>query len=134
MTVHLPAHDEPISALRPFQDARLVVVDIDGTLIAQPDQELFEQLAWLVGRLAHYSAAVACTVATGRAWAGAEPYVRALVRATGTPVILYNGAVTLTRDGDVLHARRMPAGAAHAVAGQRYRAVIEDDWRPGRPD
>lgn len=116
MSAHLPAQDEPISALRPFQAARLVVVDIDGTLIVQPDEELFEQLTWLVGRLAHHSAAVACTVATGRAWAGAAPYVGALVRATGTPVILYNGAVTLTRGGDVLHARRMPAAAAHAVA------------------
>lgn len=91
-------------------------MDIDGTLIAKPDEELFGHLTWLVGRLAHHTAAVSCTVATGRAWAGAAPHVRALIRATGTPVILYNGAVTLTRGGTVVHARRMPAAAAQAVA------------------
>lgn len=116
MTRLLPGQDEPISALRPFQAARLVVVDIDGTLIAQPDADLFEQLTWLVGSLAHHSAAVGCTVATGRAWAGASRYVTGLVKATAAPVILYNGAVTMSRGGEVLQVRRIPAAAAAVIA------------------
>jgi hydroxymethylpyrimidine pyrophosphatase-like HAD family hydrolase len=121
MTRLLPTEAEPLSALLPFAAARLLVVDIDGTLIAQPNEELFEQLSWLVTSLQHWRSGVTCTVATGRAWNGARRYVDDIVLSPTTPVIVYNGAATCTVGGELLNAARIPAGAALAVV----RAAVD---------
>jgi hypothetical protein len=56
---------------------------------------------------------VETTLATGRIYAAAAPFIRSLD--IKIPVILYNGALLSTPDGDPLRVRRLSLEAAHAA-------------------
>ena len=99
MTRRLPLSTDGVEALGRFSRIRLVAIDIDGTLLAHPSSEVAEVIAGLRRSLAHYRRSVVLTIATGRAYAGAQPVLERLELPKKTPVILYNGAVTCAADG-----------------------------------
>ena len=109
MTNRLPSSTDSLEVLRQFSEVRLVAVDIDGTLVSVPTQEVADVIADLNRSLRHYSRGVTLIIATGRAFAGARPVIERLRLSRRTPVILYNGAVVCKADGtgfSRLHALR----------------------------
>lgn len=102
MTLPLPtAMDEPIESLLPFAKIRLVVVDVDGTLL-DAKGKLWANVRQMFQSLRHYRYDVTLTVATGRTFVGVRETIRSLPRSLQTPVILYNGAVITESSGRLL--------------------------------
>lgn len=99
MTAPLPASTDGLDVLRRLSEVRLVAMDIDGTLLADPSGQVADVIADLNRSLRHYSRGVTLTIATGRAFAGARPVLERLQLSRRTPVILYNGAVVCRADG-----------------------------------
>jgi Cof subfamily protein (haloacid dehalogenase superfamily) len=94
-------------------DYRLVVADIDGTLVTSDRQITARVLAAVQ---AARRRGVRVCLATGRMWPSAEPYARRL--GADPPIILYNGGLVYDfASGTVL--RRVPLDPDHA------RAVLE---------
>jgi Cof subfamily protein (haloacid dehalogenase superfamily) len=82
---------------------RLIAIDIDGTLLEDPNAEVAEVLATLNASLGHHLRRVTLTIATGRAFEGAQKVIQRLKLSRTTPVILYNGAVICDVDGGRLN-------------------------------
>jgi Cof subfamily protein (haloacid dehalogenase superfamily) len=94
-------------------DYRLVVADIDGTLVTS-DRQITARVLGAVQ--AARRRGVRVCLATGRMWPSAEPYARRL--GADPPIILYNGGLVYDfASGTVL--RRVPLDPDHA------RAVLE---------
>jgi Cof subfamily protein (haloacid dehalogenase superfamily) len=97
MTKYLPGPSDDIEALRPFAAIKLIVADLDGTLLPSAFAGKAERLLRQLDR-----AGVQMTVATGRAFTGIQellsrlhsPSGRPLIK-RGMPLILYNGSVVV---------------------------------------
>ena len=100
----LPGALADLSELEPFALAKLIVLDLDGTLISHADDspatEIWKLRVRLVASLNHYR--VPLTVATGRAYAGARRLAEIVSPQKTTPFILYNGSAVIAGDGTLL--------------------------------
>ena len=83
-------HD--VGELRRFARTRLIVADLDGTLIPA---DLLKTVQALRSSLDHHRYRAMFTIATGRTLAGAQPLLTKLSLPKGTPLILYNGSVII---------------------------------------
>lgn len=113
----LPDALSSIELLEPFAQVELVVLDLDGTLLKDPN-DLPNRSEWrlrshLTNRLK--SRGISLTLATGRAFAGARPAIEAISRYRDTPVILYNGSLVATVDGVILAQRSIEKNAVDEV-------------------
>lgn len=100
----LPDARSSLDALRPFAPIRLIVLDIDGTLLTGSTPRVEAQLLGLHRTLSNtYSVRV--TLATGRALAGAARVIEDL--GVTSPVILYNGAIVADPSGSRVFSRRV---------------------------
>jgi len=100
----LPGALADLSELEPFALAKLIVLDLDGTLISHandsPATEAWKRRVSLFARLNYYR--VPLTVATGRAYAGARRLAELVSPQKTTPFILYNGSVVIAGDGTLI--------------------------------
>ena len=96
MAETLPNWLHDVEALRRFAKIRLIVIDLDGTLIssAQPNP-LLNTIKDLVRSLNHHRYKVGLTIATGRTLAGVRPVLETLPLHKGVPLILYNGSLVV---------------------------------------
>lgn len=83
-------HD--VEELRRFSRIRLIVADLDGTLIPS---ELSQTIQELSSSLSHYRYNVTVTLATGRTLAGVNPLLDKLSLPSGAPLVLYNGSIVI---------------------------------------
>lgn len=92
------------SEMEPFALLKLIVLDLDGTLISHPDDSpataIWRRRVSLVASLNHYR--VPLTVATGRAYAGARRLAEIVSPQKSMPFILYNGSAVISGDGALL--------------------------------
>lgn len=90
--------------MEPFALIKLIVLDLDGTLISHADDspatEIWNRRVSLVARLNYYR--VALTVATGRAYAGARRLAEIVSPQKSMPFILYNGSAVISGDGALI--------------------------------
>jgi Cof subfamily protein (haloacid dehalogenase superfamily) len=111
--------------MEPFALLKLVVLDLDGTLISHADDspatEIWTRRVSLVARLNYYR--VALTVATGRAYAGARRLAEIVSPQKSTPFILYNGSAVISGDGALL--------AHTAINEVSLRSLIDSVQRTG---
>lgn len=100
----LPGALADLFELEPFARAKLIVLDLDGTLISHtndsPTTEPWKRRVSLFGRLNHYR--VPLTVATGRAYAGARRIAEVVSPQKSMPFILYNGSAVIAGDGTLI--------------------------------
>lgn len=105
----LPDALSDLSELAPFAEVKLIVLDLDGTLLGHADDspttETWDRRVRLVARLNHYG--VPLTIATGRACAGARGLFDVISPQKNTPFILYNGSAVVSGDGTLLSHRRI---------------------------
>jgi Cof subfamily protein (haloacid dehalogenase superfamily) len=108
--VPLPDALSPVESLRRFASVDIVVLDLDGTLLGDagdlPGSAEWERRSHLVNRLR--SRGVGLTIATGRAFAGAQRAIQAVNRRRDTPFILYNGSVVATADRQLIAHTSLP--------------------------
>jgi len=74
---------------------RLIVADLDGTLVRPASDELSHMIQALNRKLASPSQHVLFTIATGRALAGVTPLLNQLQLKSNIPVATYNGSLVL---------------------------------------
>jgi Cof subfamily protein (haloacid dehalogenase superfamily) len=100
----LPDALADLSELEPFALTRLIVLDLDGTLLGHaddsPDTEIWKRRLSLVASLNHYR--VPLTIATGRAYGGVRRLAEIVSPQKRTPFILYNGSAVISGDGTLL--------------------------------
>jgi len=89
----LPQNTDHPRALRPFLDIKLVVADLDGSLIPHGDSKVWERLVSLSRSLGRKRNPVSFTIATGRTLTGARTLIGNLELPRNTLVILYNGGL-----------------------------------------
>jgi len=95
MVEKLPDWQTDVALLRDFAQVRLIVADLDGSLVHASAHVVYSSLTNLQRSLNHHKNRVGFTLATGRAWNGAKMLVESLSIPKGAPLILYNGALTL---------------------------------------
>jgi Cof subfamily protein (haloacid dehalogenase superfamily) len=90
--------------MEPFALLKLIVLDLDGTLISHADDspttEIWKRRVSLIASLNYYR--VPLTVATGRAYAGARRLAEIVSLQKPMPLILYNGSAVISGDGVLL--------------------------------
>jgi Cof subfamily protein (haloacid dehalogenase superfamily) len=118
MTHRLPLSTDSLEALERLSGIRLVAIDVDGTLLDQPNAEVAEVIAGLNRSLGQYRRAVTLTIATGRSFGGARPVIERLQLSNRTPVILYNGAVVCAADGSSLT-------RLHSLHSEQIARIVE---------
>jgi Cof subfamily protein (haloacid dehalogenase superfamily) len=109
----LPGALADLSELEPFALAKLIVLDLDGTLISHandsPATEVWKRRVSLFASLNYYR--VPLTVATGRAYAGARRLAELVSPKRTTPFILYNGSAVIASDGTLITHTEIDEGA-----------------------
>jgi HAD superfamily hydrolase (TIGR01484 family) len=109
----LPGALADIVELEPFALARLIVLDLDGTLISHandsPATEGWKRRVSLFASLNYYR--VPLTIATGRAYAGAQGLAEIVSPQKTTPFILYNGSAVVAGDGTLIAHTAIESGA-----------------------
>lgn len=91
-------HTGDISDLARLRSIRLVVMDIDGTLLDTSDAQVADVISSLTRSLAQYRRMVNVTVATGRAFHGTKSVLDRLHLSRRMPLICYNGALVCSVD------------------------------------
>lgn len=117
MSEPLPAwNSHDAESLRAFAAVRLLVADIDGTLISRSIAQVFQRIDDLRRLLIHRRYGVQMTIATGRAYKGVGAVLARLRLDPGTPLVLYNGSLVLRyRTNDILLHRTVSPDAAEQV-------------------
>lgn len=87
----LPGHTSPLEDVLPFGRIKLIVFDLDGTMLRDSSSLPGPRLSSLQRSALHYS--VRITLATGRTLWGAKDIITALGGLKNMPVILYNGSI-----------------------------------------
>lgn len=106
MPKSLPSHNVSVSELLPFSKVRLVVADLDGTLLQQ-DGQLWKKIREMRRNVSRYK--VRFTIATGRTFTGVKPVTGLLESPGMLPMILYNGGVIVDpREGKLLQKMSLP--------------------------
>jgi len=96
-----------VEGLLPFARIRLIVADLDGTLL-DAKEEIWDPIIRLKRSITgHYE--VKLTIATGRTLKGVENLLAALKISKNVPLILYNGSiVTISEDHKTLIKKNIP--------------------------
>ena len=89
----LPTYSSSIDELRPFSKIRLIVADLDGSLVESTSSNLSESITKFRSKLSHVRYQIDFTVATGRTFFGAQRIINSLKLKKGVPYIIYNGSV-----------------------------------------
>ena len=105
--------------LRPFAETRLVVTDVDGTLLSSNDAGINKRVDSIRHALFHSGQQVHFTIATGRTFSGIQGLKKFLGLPAATPIILYNGSVVVSYDGTHLF-------RSCSIAWEDARQIIED--------
>ncbi|MDE3163425.1 MAG: Cof-type HAD-IIB family hydrolase [Acidobacteriota bacterium] len=95
--------------------ARLVAIDMDGTLLPTFSQQISKRNAQALK--AAQQAGIVVAIATGRRQAYTAPILEGLDLRADMPLITSNGAVTRTLAGDRLDRQFLPANVARALCG-----------------
>ena len=90
-----------------MENARLLVFDLDGTLLDSP-QRLPRERIELLEKLRR--AGIDSTLATGRPYVSAAPFAEQL--AVRVPMILFNGAALSTASGETIWIEKLPRQVA----------------------
>lgn len=104
---------------QPFGRVKLIVADLDGTLVRQGASKVWSTIAKLRKSLAHPRYDVAFTIATGRTLAGVTDLVASIGVQAGMPIVLYNGSVVTNVNGSKLLAQKF-------IPGCIVRNVVSD--------
>ena len=112
--------------------ARLVAIDMDGTLLPTTTQRISERNAQALR--AAQAAGVMVAIATGRRTAYATPLLEGLGLRADTPLITSNGAVVCTLGGQTIDRCHMNVRAARGLCGilRPFGLVVFTFDRPGR--
>lgn len=90
----LPRHIEnSVEDLKPFAKIRLVVADLDGTLLTPEESLIWEEILKFKNRINHYNTKL--TIATGRTLHGVKSIIEFLEIQKGIPIVLYNGSLVI---------------------------------------
>lgn len=117
----LPTYSDDIDALIPFSKAKLVAADIDGTLYPS---ELTIKAQSLIRSLKRWG--VRFTLATGRTFIGVKSIASQLDIASGTPLIIYNGAVVVNfPSGELIHKIEIPPTLVGSILEASKRLSCE---------
>ncbi len=81
-----------VEDLVPFAKIRLIIADVDGTLLG-PEKQIWSNILRLKNSMTHYQ--VRLTIATGRTLSGMEDVLSVLKIRRGTPIIFYNGSIVV---------------------------------------
>lgn len=100
MNIKLPNRDSPLEAFMPFKDVKIMITDLDGTIVS--DKKIYGQFRGLQNQ---YSA-LTVTIATGRTYAGVKEITKDIKIRKGTPILLYNGAVILRYENETIIQRK----------------------------
>ena len=95
--------------------ARLVAIDMDGTLLPTFSQQISKRNAQALK--AAQQAGIVVAIATGRRQAYTAPILEGLDLRADMPLITSNGAVTRTLAGDRLDRQFLPGSVARALCG-----------------
>lgn len=94
MLKHLPRHiKNSVEDLKPFANIRLVVADLDGTLLSPEESHMWEEILTFKNRINHYKTKL--TIATGRTLSGVKSIIEFLEIQRGIPIVLYNGSLVV---------------------------------------
>lgn len=104
---------------QPFGRVKLIVADLDGTLVRQGASKVWSTIAKLRKSLAHPRYDVAFTIATGRTLAGVTALVASVGVQAGMPIVLYNGSVVTNVNGSKLLEQKF-------IPGCIVRKVVSD--------
>lgn len=96
MPSNLPIDSIIPDALAPFAQIRLIVADLDGTLL-DPTWSVIELIQGQIPRLRHRG--VRFTIATGRAFRGITEILPRLGLTDSTPLAIYNGSLCVDAAG-----------------------------------
>jgi Cof subfamily protein (haloacid dehalogenase superfamily) len=96
----LPSFLDDPELLRPFAAVRMIVFDLDGTLVREGLRSLGARLAELFSTVSAGHVPVA--LATGRTLAGVEGILGQLSSLRRVPLVLYNGSVVVSSHGAAL--------------------------------
>jgi Cof subfamily protein (haloacid dehalogenase superfamily) len=100
MPKELPDDNSPIDQLRPFSNVRLIIADLDGTLLNPEDPHIWDNFNTQIRSNKHYK--VKFTIATGRTLHGVKNFLKKLNLPKNRPIILYNGSLVIFRDSNIL--------------------------------
>jgi 5-amino-6-(5-phospho-D-ribitylamino)uracil phosphatase len=88
---------ESVNELKVFSEVRLIVADLDGTLVDSKTLEIYNNINQLLRTLKHpYK--VDLVIATGRTLQGIKEIIGKLYLIKGMPLILYNGGLIISND------------------------------------
>jgi Cof subfamily protein (haloacid dehalogenase superfamily) len=120
----LPGALSPLFELEKFSKIKLIVFDLDGTLLKSPTGTPGERILKL--QRSRYLTDARVTVATGRTFAGASKVLEALGEPSQTPVVLYNGSIVLQPENKHLIAQRsIPPHACDRIVRAGLAASAE---------
>ncbi len=117
MSRMLPRWDrDGTEKLKPFSHIRLIIADLDGTVLNPHAYEVFSTIKFLSKNLKHPRYGVGFTIATGRAYAGVHRLLQYLALPRNCPIILYNGSLII-RSGtrQVLHKAVIPGNVIGSI-------------------
>jgi hypothetical protein len=92
MTKHLPTETSNVKELVTFSNIKLIVVDLDGSLIEHGNNKAWNTIVKYREKL-RKQYQVNLTIATGRTLTGAYSLINSLSLPNGMPLILYNGGL-----------------------------------------
>ncbi|HAB51988.1 MAG TPA: hypothetical protein DCE80_07450 [Ignavibacteriales bacterium] len=101
--------------IRPFSAIRLVVLDLDGTLLESGESTLPDKVMYLANSLKHHRHGVKMTIATGRTLSGVRQLIDEFPILKDTPMILYNGSLVLTRKYKILFQDFIPTESLQRI-------------------
>ena len=100
MVLELPDDNSPIEKLKPFSEIRLIIADLDGTLLNPEDTNIWDNFNKQIRSNNYYK--VKFTIATGRTFRGVKQYLKKLNLSKNLPIILYNGSLVVFPDSNKL--------------------------------
>lgn len=105
-----------VHELRPFAHIRLVVADLDGTLVRPMADQVSNTIQDLARKLRARRPNVRLSIATGRAFRGVSSLLNNLNLRDNVPIALYNGSLVLrARDLVPLHMDSIATADFHRV-------------------
>lgn len=127
MSKILPNYLNDVRSLKIFSRIRLVVIDLDGTLIQSGAYNLYDNILTLHREINHPRYGVRLTLATGRTLTGVSLLLNKLALPKSMPIILYNGSMILrSSDYKALFQKTIPHTSLCSVVdvAMRYKVPV----------
>lgn len=120
MLKKLPDSFSPIKELEKFGRIRLIVFDIDGTFLKNPEKGMGSRIVQLFNSMRQ--SGVGITIATGRAYNGVKEIIKGKFRFS-IPITLYNGGLVIDVNTDkiILHHK------INNSVSEKIRAIIQEN-------